>query len=94
MSGLIYEPLLAIRAGAIMTTSALLVLLYKAHQAPRRDHRQTELWLLLGRDAGLPDGVAGRVINAVLREVYLEHARYAATVAIVLWVSTLIAPLA
>jgi hypothetical protein len=94
MSGLIYDPLLAVRVGAFMTTGTLLVLLYKAHEAPRRNHRDTELWLLLGRDAGLPEGVAGRVINGVLRDVYLEHAGYAASIAAVLWVASLVGRLA
>jgi hypothetical protein len=94
MSGLLYEPLLAIRVGAFLTTGGLLVLLYKAYEAPRRDHRKTELWLLLGRDAGMPDASAGRVINNVLREVYMEHAGYAATVALALWVATLVGRLA
>lgn len=94
MSGLLYDPLLAIRVGAFLASGALLVLLYKAHEAPRRDHRKTELWLLLGRDPGIPDGMAGRVINNVLRDVYLEHARYAATIALALWIAALVGRLA
>jgi hypothetical protein len=94
MSGLLYDPLLAIRVGAFFISVGLLVLLYKAYEAPRRDHRKTELWLLLGRDAGMPEASAGRVINNILREVYIEHARYAATIALVLWIATLIGRLA
>jgi hypothetical protein len=94
MAGLLYDPLLAIRVGAFLTTGGLAVLLYKAHEAPRRDHRKTELWLLLGRDAGMPEAVAGKVINNTLRDVYIEHARYAATLALVLWAATLLGRLA
>lgn len=93
MSGLLFDPLLAARVGAFLTTVMFLVLLYKAREAPRRDHRKTELWLLLDRRPGLPDAVAGRVIKTVLRDVYMQHAGYAAIVALVLWATTVVGPL-
>lgn len=93
MSGLLYDLPLALNAGAILATIGLAVLLYKVHEAPGRDHRKTELWLLLGRETGLPESVAGRAINAALHDVYKRHAGYAAVVAVVLWAMTLVGTL-
>lgn len=90
MSGLLYDLSLALHVGALLATIGLAVLLYKTHEAPRRDHRKTELWLLLGREPGLPEAVAGRVINAALHDVYKRHAAYAAVVAVALWAMTLV----
>ena len=52
--------------------------------------------LIANADHRLPGMSAqtGRVINNVLRDVYLEHARYAATIALALWAVTLIGGLA
>lgn len=93
MSGLLFDPLLAARTGATLTTVMFLILLYKAREAPRRDHRKTELWILLDRRPELPDAVAGRVINTVLRDVYMQHAGYTALAALVMWATTVVGPL-
>jgi hypothetical protein len=85
MVGLMTDPPLAFRAAAILTAITAAVLFYKAFEAPSRDHRETELWFLLDRDPGLPQAFAGRIINNVLREVYLQHARMAAVIAAGLW---------
>jgi len=85
MVGLMADPPLAFRAGAVLTALAAAVLFYKALEAPRRNHRDTELWFLLNRDPGLPEAFAGRVINTILHEVYLRHAKMAAAIAGGLW---------
>jgi hypothetical protein len=90
MVGLITDPPLAFRAAAILTAITAAVLFYKAFEAPRRNHRETELWFLLDRDPGLPEAFAGRVINNVLREVYLQHARMAVAIAGGLWLFAVI----
>lgn len=91
MFGLVHQPSLAFRTGAILCCLAAVVLLWKSRQARTRDHRQTELWILLDRDPGLPEAHAGRVINAVLSDVYRQHAEGAAAVALLLWLLSLIA---
>lgn len=79
-----FDPLMALRSGAVLTCLLATVLVYKAQTAATRNHRDTELWMLLGGEPGLPDPQAGRVINSALREVYWQHADIAAGVAFVL----------
>lgn len=90
MIGLIADPPLAFRSGAILTALTAAVLFYKAIEAPGRNHRDTELWILLKRDPGLPEAYAGRIMNSILRDVYLQHAEMAAGVAIAFWLFALV----
>jgi hypothetical protein len=90
MFALIEQPALAFRTGAVLCCLAAVILFWRARHARTRDHRDTEVWMLLGRDAGLPDAQAGRVINAVLSEVYMWHAEGAAAVAFGLWLTSLV----
>lgn len=85
MFALVHEPALSFRSGAILCALAAAVLFFKSRQAPHRDHRETELWLLLGRDDRPPDAYAGRIINPVLAEIYWRHACYAVYLAVGLW---------
>lgn len=79
-----YEPLLAVRTGAVLTCLLAMVLVYKAQQTANCNHRHTELWLLLGGEPGLPDPQAARLIKSALREVYWQHADMAAGAAFLL----------
>lgn len=85
MFALVADPLLSLRSGAILTTFAAAVLYWRGLQAPRRNHRHTELWILLDGATNPPDSHMGRVINNTLREVYLWHAERAAIIAALLW---------
>jgi hypothetical protein len=85
MFGLFATPLIAVRTGAVLTTLTAAVLFYKGQQALGRNYRHTELWIMLDRNHGLPESYAGRIINTVLRDVYLRHADGAALIALVLW---------
>lgn len=85
MFGLSATPLLAIESGAVLCTLVTVVLFYKSVQAPTRNYRRTELWILLDRKHDLPEAYAGRVINSVLSEVYLRYAEMCALFALALW---------
>ena len=85
MFGLVSDPLSSLRGGAVLTTFAAVVLFWKALEAPRRDYRKTELWIMLERGPEASESHVGRVINNVLHEVYLWHAERAAGIAFVLW---------
>ena len=85
MFGLSSTPLLAIECGAILCTLTAVVLFYKSLRAPMRDYRRTELWILLDRRHDLPEAYAGRVLNTVLRDVYLRYAELGALAALALW---------
>lgn len=85
MFGLMSEPLTSLRSGAVLTTFCAVVLFWKALEAPRRNFRRTELWIMLQRTPDIPDAHVGRFINNVLYEVYLWHAERAAALAFALW---------
>jgi hypothetical protein len=78
-------PLLAAKLAALLTTLLALVLAAKAHNAPRKPYRRTEMWLLLDCRHDLPEAYAQRVLMGVLRDVYIHFAEIAATVALALW---------
>lgn len=85
MFGLAADPLLSVKSGAVLTSFAVAVLYWKALEAPKRNYRHTELWIMLERTPDIPEAHVGRFINAVLHEVYLWHAERAAAIAFVLW---------
>jgi len=89
MFGLADQPLLSFRSGALLTTLAAAVLFWKAHDAPRRNYRHTELWMMLERTPDLPEQHAGRLVNGILQEVYFRHAEGAAAIACSLWLFTI-----
>ncbi|HEX6094167.1 MAG TPA: hypothetical protein VFZ07_12485 [Dongiaceae bacterium] len=86
MVGLYPFPSMCFRTGAVLSAIAALVLFVKSKQAPKQNHRQTELWYMLERNPGLPEAYAGRVINSVLAQEYRRHAEYAGWIAAGLWV--------
>jgi hypothetical protein len=89
MIGLIADPIMSLRAGAGSSLMLALILWLKAMQAPSRPYRQTEVWLILDRQVGLPEGRLQGVIGGVLKAVLERYARYAAAASVGLWVSSL-----
>jgi hypothetical protein len=88
--GMGHDMKLALKAAAIMVTLMGVILLIKAARAPRRNYRNTEVWLLMGKKHDLPEERAQAAFAAVLREVYLKHADIAAGAALVLWIAGLL----
>jgi hypothetical protein len=85
MFGLASDPLLSLRSGAVLTTLAAVILFWKALQAPTRNYRHTELWVMLERTPDMLERHAGHLVNGILHEVYLGHAEAAAAIAWGLW---------
>lgn len=85
MVGLSYEPLLAVRVGAVLTAVMCLVLLIRAQGALSRPYRRTEVWLILNKKHDLPEARAQQVFGNILRDRYLWHATAAGGLALVLW---------
>lgn len=90
MFGMITWPLYSFRLGAIGTTMAGTILLLKAVRAPTRNYKQTEVWMLLGRELDWPENDRQRVIGAVLNETYMQFATWAAAVAVLFWLIALL----
>lgn len=85
MVGLIYDPPLSVKSGAIAFTLVCLILIQKAWRAPRLPYRRTELWYMLDREHGLPESRAQTVISQILQETYMRYAVYAAVFALPMW---------
>ncbi len=62
-----------------------LVLVLKAHEARTKDHRRTEMWLYLPKANRPPQAAAQQMISTLMREIYLQFARWSAMVSIVMW---------
>jgi len=85
MIGLSFLPRSAFQAGGFLSIVMTLVLVLKAHEARTKDHRQTELWLYLSKETRPPQVVAQRTVSTLMRETYLQFARWTAIISIVLW---------
>lgn len=90
MIGLSFVPHAAFQAGGFLSMAMTLVLVEKAHKATRKDHRRTEVWLLLPRERRPPAAEAQGIISAIMRETYLLFARWTALVCVVMWTIALL----
>jgi hypothetical protein len=94
MVGMSFEPRAAFQAGGMLSLLMTAILMLKAYEAPRKNHRRTELWLYLPKEHRPPDPCAQRVCGAVLQETYLVFASWTAMVAAALGVLALLFSLA
>jgi hypothetical protein len=89
MVGTSSQMLLSAKIGATLLTLMSIILVLKAVQAPSRNYKRTEVWILLGHRHDLPEARAQQVFGSILRERYLWHATVAASIAMALWLLTL-----
>jgi hypothetical protein len=92
MIGMSFMPKLSFQAGGFLTTLMTAVLVFKAHEAKTKDYRRTEMWLYLTKDQRPPAAYAQWASATVLRETYLQFAKWSSIVAIVMWVLALLLP--
>jgi hypothetical protein len=85
MLALSFLPRSAFQAGGFLSMVMTLVLVLKAHEARTKDHRRTELWLYLPKENRPPQAVAQKMISTIMRETYLQFARWTAIISIVIW---------
>ena len=90
MVGLSFDPHASFKAGGILTTIMVIVLIMKAYEALTKDYRKTEMWLCLPKDFRPPESFAQRVSAAVLHQTYLTFAKWTSAIAIVLWLLALL----
>ena len=90
MMGPSFDPVAAARAGAILTTLLIMVLLLKSRTVLSQHYKKTELWLRLKKDDAPPEAYAQWATSTVLRDTHLQFAQYAAGVAVALWTMTLV----
>ncbi|MEJ8570988.1 hypothetical protein [Microbaculum marinum] len=89
MIGLTFDPLIAVRSGAVLMTLSTMVLLLKARQALTQDVRRTEMWILLEEGRRPAPEHAQWAGATVLRDAYLWFAQYAAGLSVLLWTAAL-----
>lgn len=99
MLALSYSLPLALRSSAALAALLCLGLLLAAWRAPRRNVRDTELWCLLpGTSAAfarhLPRAEAQALLAGVLRSRLIWHAERVASIAVVLYLLSMLAWLA
>jgi hypothetical protein len=87
--GVSSDALLALKLAAICATAMVAILLAKAMQAPTRNYKRTEVWLLLDKRHDLPEARAQQVFGNILRDRYMWHATVTAGAAAFLWLATL-----
>ena len=86
MFGLTAWPGIALRSGAILFLVTAAILMLKAMQAPTRNYRRTEVWLLLGKSHDLPEPRAQAIFGEVLRGTYIRFARMTVVASVALWI--------
>ena len=89
MVGMSFNARLAFQAGGFLTMLMALILVYKAWEAPSKNHRHTELWLYLPKEQRPPEGHAQWAIATAMRETYLTFAQWTILIAIAMWVLAL-----
>lgn len=92
MIGFSFQPRLAFQTGAFFTLLMSAVLIFKAHEAQRKDYRKTEMWLYLAEEMRPPKAYAQWASATVLRTTYLMFAKWTALVSILLAVLALLLP--
>ncbi len=90
MAGFITWPVMAFKLGALGAALTTAILILKALNAPTRNYRATELWILIGRDHRLAEEHAQRIIGRVLGETYWRFADYAGATAFAFWLIALL----
>lgn len=90
MLGLSYDLLLCLKSGAILEALHGSVLGLFAYNAPRWNHKSTELWSLLNKGADLPPNYPPAQLLEVLRKTYLRYAEMAGCVALTLCLGAMI----
>ncbi len=94
MVGLSFEPVIAFQTGGTLALLMVMVLIFKAHEARSKDYRRTEMWLYLSEESRPPKAYAQWASTTVLRETYLQFAKWTAGVTIVIWALALLFALA
>jgi hypothetical protein len=95
---LAFDPVMALRTGAVLTAAVWAFLWLSALRAPHRDIRRTELWIMLSGSQGdmvrrLLRGNPQDLLGTLLRDRLLWHADRVAAVALSFWTAALLVAL-
>lgn len=88
--GLSFDLHLALQMAAVLLGIVGAVLMVKSLNAPRRNYRHTELWMLLDRTIEFPEDRAQQILGTVLKETYFRYARPIVAAAICAWLLSML----
>jgi hypothetical protein len=83
------SPRTMFQAGGILTLMMTFILILKARYALTKNHKRTEMWLMLPKEFHPPERYAQWAASTVLRDAYFTFAQYTALISIVMWVIAL-----
>lgn len=92
MCGMAGDLGLSLKIGAGLSVLMGMVLAWRGWQAPHRDPRKTELYLMLDKGRDLPEDYPLPQINEALRRVYVRYAEYSGALALLLVALALVVP--
>ena len=89
MFSLAFNPMLAFRAGAVLSLGMSALLLVKAHTTARQNPRRTEVWIYLDDRTRPQNDHAKLVFRQILRETYCQFAQAALIISVGMFVISL-----
>lgn len=92
--GFSWDIALALETGAALTLLLCAILFFRALEAPERDYRKTETWLLLDRTKEWPPERLQKIIGSVLQDLYRRYAEVALIGAGLQWLGSVVYRLA
>lgn len=88
--GFSWSPVLAFEVGAGGTLLLCVVLFFRALDAPARDYRKTETWILLDKKVDLPAERLQSTIGTILQELYRRYAELLLVAAVLQWLGSVV----
>ena len=86
--GFSWAPILAFEVGAGGTLLLCVILFFRALDAPARDYRRTETWILLDKRVDLPPDRLQATIGTILQELYRRYAEWLLVAAVLQWLGS------
>jgi len=92
--GFSWDITLALETGAGSTLLLCAILFFRALDAPTRDYRKTETWILLDKRVKLPPDRMQKTIGTILQDLYRRYAEWMLAAATIQWLGSVAARLA
>lgn len=86
MVGVASEPEICFRLGAASVALTAVILYWRGRNAPTRNFRRTEVWLMIEDAPALPRDRLQSMIGGALAETYMAHAWIAAWITLMMCV--------
>lgn len=88
--GFSWDIRLALEVGSGSTLLLCTILFFRALEAPTRDYRKTETWVLLDKKVDLPAERLQRTIGSILQDLYRRYAEWMLGAAVIQWLGSVL----